>query len=155
IRAPHVTALAGKAIAEHFYGERPRKSYFMGCSGGGHQGMHEAQVFPWDFDGIIANAPALRSDAGVGFNALWAIRALTGRKGEVLLKADDVEVLHRAVVARCDMNDGLRDGLIGDPRACRFDPGELSCATGKRDRCLTAEQIAAVEKIYLGPRTSR
>jgi feruloyl esterase len=56
-RATHVAALAGKAIAAHFYSEPPNRSYFIGCSTGGYQGVTSAQKFPWDFDGIVAGRP--------------------------------------------------------------------------------------------------
>jgi hypothetical protein len=58
VRAPHVAALAGKAIVRSYYGEAPKKSYFWGCSSGGQQALSEAQRFPWDFDGILAGAPS-------------------------------------------------------------------------------------------------
>src|SRR5258706_9864230 len=51
VSASHVTALAGRALAERYYSAPPQKSYFMGCSAGGLQAMSEAQRFPWDFDG--------------------------------------------------------------------------------------------------------
>jgi tannase/feruloyl esterase len=76
---------------------------------------------------------------------------LTGRNGEALLRKSDFELLHRAVVARCDMNDGVKDGVIGDPRACRFDPSELQCTSTKSSNCLTTPQIEAVKTIYEGP----
>ena len=79
-RGAHVTALAGKAVAEYFYGEPPRKSYFTGCSNGGRQGLMEAQRFPWDFDGIIAGAPA-QQDPEVAMDMLWASRALVDFSG--------------------------------------------------------------------------
>lgn len=66
----------------------------------------------------------------------------------------DLKLLHEAVVAKCDLNDGVKDGLIGDPRECRFDPAELSCASGKADHCLREPQIEAIKKIYKGPVTS-
>jgi hypothetical protein len=153
IRASHVTALAGKAIAERYYSQTPKKSYFMGCSAGGIQGMWEAERFPWDFDGIVAGAPALNL-TGVWMNFVWSNRALTGKNGEALLGQADLEVLHRAVVAECDLNDGIKDGVIGDPRKCHFDPKELGCTDSKKSECLTAPQIEAVDKIYGGPRTS-
>jgi hypothetical protein len=55
-RADHVTALAAKALITEFYGQRPRFSYFDGCSQGGHEGLTEAQRYPHDFDGILAGA---------------------------------------------------------------------------------------------------
>lgn len=153
VRASHVTALVGKAITERYYDRAPLQSYFMGCSAGGIQAMWEAQKFPWDFNGIVAGGPALNLN-GVLLNVLWANRVLTDANGKALLGKDDLNLLHKAVVAKCDLNDGIKDGLIGDPRACRFDPEELRCAAGKSSGCLTAEQIAGVKKVYGGPATS-
>jgi feruloyl esterase len=153
-RAGHVAALAGKAIVERYYGQNPRKSYFIGCSTGGRQAMMEAQRFPWDFDGIVAGAPSL-SLTGVHMNLLWANRALIGETGEPVLKRADIDLLHKAVVAKCDLNDGIKDGLIGDPRACAFDPAVLRCTTARTSDCLSAKQIEAVKRIYSGPVTSK
>jgi feruloyl esterase len=153
IRSSHVTAVAGKVILEHYYAQSAKKSYFMGCSAGGIQAMTEAERFPWDFDGIVAGAPVL-SPTDSWMNLLWANRALTGRNGESLLDRADLEALHQAVVAKCDMNDGVKDGLIGDPRECRFRAAELHCTGSSTKHCLTDQQIEAVERIYAGPRTS-
>jgi feruloyl esterase len=154
VRASHVTALAGKAIAERYYGYLPSKSYFMGCSAGGIQAMWAAQKFPWDFDGIIAGGPALHL-AGIWMNWVWANRALTDEKGEALLGQGDLDLLHQNVVAHCDMNEGIEDGVIGDPRNCPFSPSDLRCDNGKTDHCLTAAQVEAVERVYSGPTTSK
>lgn len=154
VRASHVTALAGKAIVAHYYSQDPNKSYFMGCSAGGIQAMWEAQRFPWDFNGIVAGGPALRL-SGSWANWLWNNRALMGRNGEPALAKSDLELLHRAVVAKCDLNDGVKDGVIGDPRACHFEPSEIRCTAGKSGNCLTAPQVEAVEKIYNGPVDSK
>ena len=40
-----------------------------------------------------------------------------------------------AVVAACDANDGVKDGIINDPRACKFDPGGAG-VQGRRCRRL-------------------
>ena len=65
IRGHHVVALAGKAITEHYYGRAPEFSYHVGSSGGGKQGMVEAQRFPWNFDGILAIVPSTVTASGV------------------------------------------------------------------------------------------
>ena len=152
IRASHVTAIAGKAIVARYYGQTPRSSYFMGCSAGGFQAMWEAQRFPWDFNGIVAGSPDIRLSA-IWMSWLWADRALTKTDGRPLLSTADFELLHRAVVTKCDLNDGVKDGVIGDPRKCDFDPRKLQCAAGKSPACLTKAQVEAVEKVYSGPRT--
>jgi feruloyl esterase len=151
-RATHVTALAGKAITERFYKKAPDRSYFMGCSTGGRLGMVETQRFPWDFDGIIAGAPASVQSIMVRF---WAALAMKANDGASILSHADLQLVHNAVVAACDMNDGVRDGLIGDPRTCNFDPEELVCKGNSNTRCLSRQQASAVKKMYEGPMTSK
>jgi len=153
-RGDHVAALAGKAIAEHFYGKKPAKSYFMGCSSGGRQGMVLAQRFPWGFDGIVAGAPGL-SLSDIFLNMLWNVRASEDAAGNSTLSPDDARAIHSAAVAKCDIDDGVKDGIIGDPRSCKFDPASLICGKGNKTGCLTKAQAAAVEKIYGGPVTSK
>jgi len=153
VRSPHLAALAGKAIVEKYYEQPPHKSYFLGCSAGGLEGMQETQTFPWDFDGVVANSPSFHISA-IFLDDAWAFRALTDHNGEPLLKQKDLNTLHKAVVDSCDMNDGLKDGLIGDPRACHFEASTLRCNGTNEGNCLTPEQIHAVEKIYRGPVTT-
>jgi hypothetical protein len=153
VRATHVTAVAGKAIVEHYYREAPKRAYFMGCSAGGREAMMEAQRFPWDFNGIISGAPSL-SQTQIRMNLLWGIRAMHDSSGALILKKADLELLHRSAVAKCDLNDGVKDGLIGDPRKCGFDPAELACTTARNTECLSAQQVESAKKIYRGPVTS-
>src|SRR3954452_10119741 len=56
-RAVHASVVSAKPIVAAFYGKPARKSYFAGCSTGGHQARMEAQRYPSDFDGIIAGDP--------------------------------------------------------------------------------------------------
>ena len=150
VRAPHVAALAGKAVTERFYGKPPAKSYFSGCSSGGQQAFSEAQRFPWDFDGIIAGAPS-PTFSGPMMYYLWAGRALAGK-----VTQRDLKLVHEHALAKCDMDDGVKDGVIGDPVHCRFDPAELRCkADYKEGECLTADKIEAIKKVYSGPTTSK
>jgi hypothetical protein len=153
VRAAHVTALAGKAIAEHFYKEAPKRAYFVGCSAGGREAMMEAQRFPWDFNGIISGAPSL-SQTQIRMNLLWGARAMHDAAGALILRKSDLELLHKSAVAKCDLNDGVKDGLIGDPRKCGFDAAELLCTAGRTTQCLSAQQIESANKIYHGPVTS-
>lgn len=153
VRASHVTALAGKAIVTHYFARSPALSYFMGCSAGGNQAMSSAERFPWDFDGIIAGAPVL-SISGLWLNVAWGNRALMGKDGNPVLGELDLALLHRAVIEECDLNDGIKDGLIGDPRSCRFNPEKLRCREGKTGKCLSGPQLDAIEEIYRGPHTS-
>ncbi len=152
-RATHVSTLAGKAITEAFYQTAARYSYFMGCSTGGRQAMVEAQRFPDDFDGIVAVAPVI-NETGAGIQLLWSVLANRDAAGNEILTQAVIPALHRAAVEACDMTDGLKDGIIGDPRLCRFDPAVIACEDAAGPECLTAAQIEAAKKIYEGPRDS-
>jgi hypothetical protein len=149
-RGPHVAAIAGKAITQRYYNQTPRKSYFDGCSTGGRQAMVEAQRFPWDFDGIIAGAPPINFTAN-SMAQLWASLAAKNKDGSAIFNSDSVALVHKAVLAQCDLDDGIRDGIVGNPRQCRFEPATLACEGSRKTDCLTGEQIAAVKKIYAGP----
>ena len=153
IRASHVTALAGKAIVARYYGERPRHSYFMGCSAGGREAMMQAQRFPWDHDGIIAGCPSL-SQTTIRMNLLWSQRALSDVDRRPLFSRTEIEALHQAVISRCDMIDGIKDGVLEDPRTCDFDPALLQCHSGKHNGCWSAAQVDAVKKVYRGATSS-
>ncbi len=59
------------------------------------------------------------------------------------------------MLAACDKNDGLVDGLVTDPRKCSFDPKTLVCRGAENSQCLTAPQAAALQKIYDGPKNPR
>lgn len=149
-RAAHVTALAGKALTRLYYHRQPSESYFEGCSTGGRQAMIEAERFPWDFNGIIAGAAPLNFTAN-SLAQLWASLAATNAAGEAILTPDAVRLVHQAVLAQCDLDDGVRDDVVGNPAACKFDPGRLECGAGRSRDCLSPAQIAAVRKIYAGP----
>ena len=147
-RAVHLTAVTAKAITAEHYGRPADYSYWNSCSNGGRQGMIEAQRFPEDFDGILANAPWV-DQTGFTIGALWNHRAL----GEAPVTAAKMELVAERVMAVCDAVDGLEDGLIDDPRQCNFDPARdvPICTSGSvTDQCLTPQQADAVAKIYGG-----
>jgi feruloyl esterase len=152
-RAVHVTTTTAKAIIAAYYGRPVSRSYFVGCSRGGGQGLMEAQRFPDDFDGIVAGAPAF-SWTALQMNFNWDVRAASSRQGTPI-PDNKLPLIASAVVAACDAQDGLVDGLIEDPRRCSFDPASLQCSEGDAPDCLTAGQVQALERIYLGPRDSK
>ena len=155
-RADHLTALAAKALITEFYGQRPRFSYFDGCSQGGHEGLTEAQRYPNDFDGILAGAPASITTELNAFNQPWLARVDFDAAGRVILPATKLGPLHDAVMTSCDGRDGLVDGQLDDPRACDFDPATLACPAGTdTSNCLTQAQVTVVRKIYSGAVTTR
>jgi feruloyl esterase len=157
-RGPHATLLAARAIVGQYYAQPPRRAYFMGCSTGGYLGMIEAQRFPWDFDGIVAGDHAEvaagdpdMDEADLLMRTVWAWRALRDAGGKPLLTYSDLRLLHAAALVVCDLSDGVRDGIIGDPLGCPFRGEELLCRPGQQTGCLSAVQVAAVRKMYEGP----
>lgn len=153
-RGAHVASIAGKAIAERYYSRAPEYAYFSGCSTGGRQALVLAQRFPEDFDGIISGAPWI-NDSDSSMYYVWANRVLSGEDGKPIVGSVEQQWVHDAVLAKCEMDDGVKDGIIGNPAACKFDPLELVCRDGKNDACLSPQQAAAVKKMYEGPVDSK
>lgn len=152
-RAVHETSLQAKAIIRAFYGKDPADSYFTGCSDGGREALMEAQRYPDDFIGIVAGAPA-NYWTHLLAAAVWTEQAVRKDPASALPPAKLV-VLQKAAVAACDKLDGVQDGMLENPAACRFDPATIECKAGDTADCLTAAQVAAVKKIYGGPKNPR
>lgn len=148
-RASHVTAIVAKEILATYYGRKPDYSYFIGCSNGGREAMMEAQRYPDDFDGIVAGAPALWITAGVT-RIIHESQVAQDAAGNPILTSQSTAVLHKAVMRACDGLDGLEDGQIDNPRACRFDPATLVCKGGATEGCITAQQADVMRKLYRG-----
>jgi hypothetical protein len=148
-RAVHGMTVAAKAAVRDFYGSDPKLSFWNSCSTGGRQGLMEAMRYPADYDAISAMAPAnpmtdlMTQSLWTGYQAVRAPGAgLNGAK---------LAALHKAYIAQCDETDGLKDGIVADPRACRFDPVVAQCKAGDAPDCLTADQVQTMRAIYAGP----
>ena len=114
------TTRLSKTILQAYYGKAAGRAYFSGCSDGGREALMEAERYPEDFDGIIAGAPANHwTHHFAGF--LWNEIALNG-KPEGKLPQEKLPAIEKAALAECDARDGVKDGLIQDPRRCQFDP---------------------------------
>jgi hypothetical protein len=153
-RAVHLTALAGEAIVKAYYGQAPGHTYFTGCSDGGRESLMEAQRYPQDFDGYLVGAPGIDipNNEIEHLHVSQVLHSL-GPNGQ--LTAAQLGTLSRKVLERCDALDGLKDGLLRDPRECTFKATEAICK-GTNDRaCLTSAQAAAVQRIYDGARDPR
>jgi feruloyl esterase len=154
-RGLHVMTENGKKITASLYQSAPARSYYVGCSKGGQQGLAEAQRYPADYDGIVAGAPAQNSTRSYLAGHLWAALA-TERDPESYIPAAKMQVLARAVTASCDAIDGITDGVIDDPRKCHFDPASIVCRPGQDpSACLTAKQATAVKQIWAGAHDSK
>lgn len=148
----HLVTAPSKALVAAFYGSPARRAYFEGCSTGGAEAMEEAEFYPEDYDGIVAGAPGM-SYAHLMMSFLWGLKA-TEAPG-ALISPDKLKVLHAAVLAACDGDDGLKDGLLSDPQACRFDLATVTCKDVARADCLTLAEAETARLIYQGPRNPR
>jgi Tannase and feruloyl esterase len=145
-RGVHRALVVGRDLVATYYGREIKRSYLEGCSNGGRQGLIEAQRYPEDFDGIISGAPT--ADL-VGQVAAWIFdaKADSDSQGRQILSTTKIESLREAVIKSC----GDQEGVVEDPRACRFDPGVMECGADRNDRCLTPQEIAVVRSWHRGP----
>ena len=148
-RGIHLMTEIAKAAIKAFYGSNPQHSYFEGCSNGGRQALMEAQRFPEDYDGILAGAPA-------NFWTHLLTKALADAQTTTVdpasyIPASKLPAIAQAVNAACDAQDGVADGILNDPRQCRFDPAAMLCREGESEKCLTSAQVTALKKLYAGP----
>ncbi|KAI1340416.1 tannase and feruloyl esterase [Xylariaceae sp. FL0016] len=151
-RALHTSVGLGKQLTASFYNTSTAKSYYIGCSLGGRQGIGSAEKFPKDFDGIVAGAPA------TDFNDLYSWRAsffpLTGAANSTDFVSAETwkTTVHDEVLAQCDEIDGVLDGIIEDPTLCHFDTRRLLCSAKamgtNTTSCLTEPQVQTVEAVY-------
>lgn len=151
----HNTAMLAKQVIQAYYGKPARFSYWVGCSTGGRQGMQEAQRYPEDFDGLVIGAPGLYLTGNVT-RRMWVAQS---QLGDAAVQPEQLPTLGAAVMAKCDGADGLKDGLIDDPRNCAFDPRRdlprCSAGAGAAATCFTAPQIEGLVKMYGGVRNSK
>jgi feruloyl esterase len=152
-RAVHLTAVLAKSVISTYYGAAAKFSYFDGCSTGGGQSLREAELFPEDFDGYIAGDPVF-DFTGTLLALNWKMQAIQATPDSDLISLDNLILVGNAVLEKCDAIDGLKDGLITDPRKCNFDPTSLLCKSGNHTNCLTGAQAHAFDLIYQGPRNS-
>ena len=152
-RAPHDMTVVAKATIVAFYGKGASRSLFSSCSTGGRQALMEAFRYPRDYDGISSMAPA-NPMVPLMMSSLWTGSATLNDKASWIPPAK-FAFIHKAVVGACDAKDGIKDGIISDPRRCAFDPAVLECKGPDAPDCLTAPQVAALRAIYQGPRNPR
>jgi len=145
-RAVHEMTLRSKAIIEAYYGDRATLSFWNGCSLGGRQGITEAMRYPTDFDAIVAGAPAI--NAMLLHGARVAINYFVHRSPDSYIPPEKYPMIHNAVLQACDALDGVKDGVLEDPRRCHFDPAVLKCKGADDPTCLTAVQVETASALY-------
>ena len=154
-RSTHLMTVAGKILTQAFYGQAPNYSYFTGCSTGGHQGLEEAQLFPDDYDGILAGAPGHnRTHLHMTFvNNYKVVHTAPGS----VISSSKLSMLNQAVLSACRGRDGglATDNFLTDPRKCGFNPASLLCTAGDAPTCLTASEVYTASQFYDGLRNPR
>lgn len=162
------STLAAKALVRRYYGNDPSYSYFVGCSKGGQEGMALAQQYPDLYDGIIAAAPGFslpRAAIAEAWNT-QAFASVLEARGEAVtmaslpttFSASDLELVRDAVIGACDADDELADGIVAAFGRCTSQKvvprlRHLQCEQGKREDCLSAAQIDALQAIRQGPQS--
>jgi feruloyl esterase len=156
-----VMAVARPLVAAR-YAHAVARSYFVGCSTGGREGMISAQRYPDQFDGIVVGAPAMRTTYS-NLAIRWVATALNAAapkdaQGHALtnqaLSALDRKLVIDGLLKACDALDGVRDGMIFDTRHCTFDPQILECKGEKTDGCLAPVQVQAIKRALAGPKST-
>jgi hypothetical protein len=147
--------LFSKSIARTYYAAKPAYNYWNGCSTGGRQGYLLAQELGGELDGILANAPAI----------YWTRFQTAQMWGQIVMKdlvgapiaAAKLNQATASAVAACDASDGVADGVIDDPRTCKFSAKANVCGTetAPATNCLTPAEAEAIDKIWDGPRNTK
>jgi hypothetical protein len=144
----------GKAVTAAFYGSKPKYSYFQGCSSGGAQAWEQIQHLPDAYDGVIAGAAA-NNRPNLHMARIWD-EWNNLKTPENTIPKEKMAMVTKAVTAQCDGLDGVKDGIIADPRKCHVNLKALTCTAGDKPDCLTpaqAKTMAAVWKGATNPRT--
>ena len=146
--------LMGKNITETYYGRPAKYSYFSGCSQGGRQGYMIAQRYPKLFDGIVASAPSINYTY-VLMSDMWPQAVMNDMRQYP--RACEMRAITEAAIAACDGDDGLVDGLLADPDACRFDPFPLInrttyCDETETNVTISAAAVLVADAAWTGPR---
>jgi hypothetical protein len=173
-----ITTQTTKYLIDAYYGREPERSYFVGCSTSGRQGMAMSQRFPQHYDGIVAGDP-FYLPPDISLSETWGLEQIIKISPIVngvpqyqqSFPIADQQLFTNAILAACDALDGLVDGVIDNAAACKFDPATfvfptsgpygsiapgqpLQCTGNKTATCLTPGQVNATKKIAEGPRTS-
>lgn len=151
LKKVHDVALA---LIERGYGRTPEHMYFGGGSTGGREGYTVIQRYPDDYDGVVANAPALN------FTGLRLMGVRIGqdeyRTPGGYLSPVLLERVYAQTMKVCDALDGVADGVISNVEGCRARESEiiesLRCTAAGRpdDDCLAPAQLHTLERLRDG-----
>ena len=160
-RALHEQAERSKALAKAYYGEPPRYSYWEGGSTGGRQGLKLIQAHPRDYDGLIANYPAINWSKFITAE-LYPQIVYQRDLGGVPLTSAQQSSMGNAAIGVCGNVGGQNLGYILDPTTCTYDPRKdpnVLCSgvagigvtgTNTTTACVNLAQATAMNKIWYG-----
>ena len=152
-RSAHEMTVTAKALMTAFYGTGPRLSYMSEGGGGTIAALSSAQRYPEDYDAVAVRGMSSYLTRHV-FGQMWIWQA-THQDEASFIPPAKYAVIHEAVLEACDADDGLADGVVGDPARCDVDPVVIACQGADAPNCLTAAQVEAARKIYAGPTNPR
>jgi feruloyl esterase len=143
-RSTHEMTVAAKALIAAFYGSGPKASYIAEGGGGTIAALSSAQRYPEDYD--IAAVVGMSSHLSRHTAAQMWVWYATHKDAASFIPEEKYPVLHEAALAACDARDGLKDGVIGDPEHCRFDPAVIECKGTDGPNCLTTRVPSIPER---------
>jgi len=153
-RASHLMAVLARQLAPEFYDRPLGHAYWNGCSTEGRQGLRAAQQYPADYDGILAGDPPVRFGGTMAYQ-IWpqvVMRQVVGRA----IPGAKLNLASRRAIAVCDGIDGLEDGILNDPRQCRYSASTDRALTrpdcdAEDATCLAPAEASAIDAIWRGP----
>lgn len=118
-------------------------------SAGGKQGRKEAEMFPDDFDGIVARAPAWWTTHMQLWNVIvgmWNAPSIHRIIFRNLCSFSLLMKLPNSVM----LKSGVKDGILMDPHGRTFRPKKIFCASNAANvtTCLKKDQIKNLGKAY-------
>jgi len=139
-------------VIKAMYDTEPKQAYFLGTSTGGRDALAYIQRWPADYDGVIANEPALNY-TGTRLSNVAVGRALYNNGGQGWMNVPKTLLVQKTVLAACDKLDGAADGIVSSVESCRKLNSQilssLRCAGGADtgDTCLSDAQLNTVRTI--------
>jgi hypothetical protein len=140
-------------LANTYYRSPPVRNYWDGCSTGGRQGLVLAAKHGQDFDGFLIGAPHTnhtRTSSAVSWRE-WVNQEIAGG---TVTPNKSTAVINR-MIAECDGLDGVVDGLLSDPRACKLSAAINMCGqpgAPTDGSCLNAAEAQAIDMVLDGAR---
>lgn len=115
--------------------------------------MKSIQKYPEDFDGAITGAPAQWWQHLSGFIVHVNLLNDNATTPGAVVPPSFFPILFQEVTSQCDELDGVKDGVITNPRKCKPNLGNLLCGAKKPSAfvnsttCLSKRQLVTVNAV--------